>query len=201
LGRLKAECQNQPAYAPCALPIGLASASTSHDQHQETVINFHVPPDLSRLYARAATPTSLSVPFIIPRAFHTPATAQYKEQRDPQDAHTEFRRVLKQQQAAVPSQSPLPLASIRRAPIGRYSCDVCGKNYSQPQGTRRHQRETHKASMCIYCHQFEWGRRYRLREHLEKCHPDVDTKAALDEATRTRRRVRGTTNHRGDSLH
>jgi hypothetical protein len=72
----------------------------------------------------------------------------------------------------------------------QHSCNICGKTYSQPQGVRRHQRETHKASLCAYCHSFEWGRPYRLREHIKKWHPDVvDIEAALDEATEMRHKV------------
>ena len=78
-------------------------------------------------------------------------------------------------------------SGLRGGLKGPYSCNICGKRYSQPQGVRRHQREMHGARLCNYCHDFEWGRPYRLREHLQKWHPDVDPIAALEEATGTRR--------------
>jgi hypothetical protein len=53
------------------------------------------------------------------------------------------------------------------------------------------------SSLCTYCGVFEWGRPYRLREHLEEEHPDVDVEAALEEAIRTRRRVTSLTSHCG----
>ncbi|KAI0296874.1 hypothetical protein BC826DRAFT_188602 [Russula brevipes] len=79
--------------------------------------------------------------------------------------------------------------SIRRAHRGSYLCNTCGKRYAQLQGVRRHQRETHQASLCMYCLAFEWGRPYLLREHLEKEHPGIDLDAALDEAMAARRRA------------
>jgi len=63
---------------------------------------------------------------------------------------------------------------------------------------RRHRREAHEASLCMYGCDFEWGRPYRLREHLERWHSDVDIDAVLDEATRTRRRAKDIPSHRGD---
>jgi Zinc finger, C2H2 type len=102
--------------------------------------------------------------------------------------------------AVVPSGSSRgPVTSgMGRGPTSRYSCNICGRSYSQSQGLRRHQRERHDASLCTYCGVFEWGRPYRLREHLEEEHPDVNVEAALEEATRTRRRATSFTSHRGD---
>ena len=79
------------------------------------------------------------------------------------------------------------LAGICAAHQRRYSCQDCGKGYTQPQGLTRHRREMHERRSCIYCLDFEWGRRYRLRKHLETQHPELNTDAALDEATGTRR--------------
>jgi hypothetical protein len=88
---------------------------------------------------------------------------------------------------------------MHRTLMGQYSCNVCGKRYSQASGLGRHHRETHEISLCMYCRDFKWGGRpYRLREHLEKRHPDVDVDAALDEATRTRRRTTIGTSHPGN---
>jgi hypothetical protein len=90
---------------------------------------------------------------------------------------------------------PTVVSDTRRNAMGRYLC-VCGKSYSQLQGLRRHRREKQEASLCLYCGVFEWSRRYRLREHLMKQHPDVDIAAALAEVTRTRRRATGGVSHR-----
>ena len=45
---------------------------------------------------------------------------------------------------------------------------------------------------------FEWGRPYRLKEHLERWHPDVNIDVVLDEAMRTRRQAKVIASHRGD---
>jgi len=95
----------------------------------------------------------------------------------------------------APSQSCRRPNGIRGGLKGTYSCNICGKKYSQPQGVRRHQREMHEARLCIYCRDFEWGRPYRLREHLQKWHPDVDPGAALEEATGTRHKETMTMTH------
>ncbi|KAI0296865.1 hypothetical protein BC826DRAFT_188278 [Russula brevipes] len=74
--------------------------------------------------------------------------------------------------AVVSSVSSRHATGIRRTPK-RYSCNICGKRYAQPQGVRRHQRETHRANLCMYCCAFKWGRPYRYKAHLEKEHPHV----------------------------
>jgi hypothetical protein len=79
-------------------------------------------------------------------------------------------------------------ARLRGVPKGPNSCNICGKVYAQSQGVTRHLRETHRASICAYCGDFEWGRPYRFKEHLKKQHPEVDPDAALDEAARIYRR-------------
>lgn len=98
-------------------------------------------------------------------------------------------------QAVASSQSCRRPNGIRGGLKGTYSCSICGKRYSQPQGVRRHQREMHEARLCIYCGDFEWGRPYRFREHLQKWHPDVDPDAALEEATGTRHKETMTMRH------
>jgi hypothetical protein len=47
----------------------------------------------------------------------------------------------------------------------------------------------------MYCSDFEWHRRHQLKAHLEKQHGDVDLFAALDEATRSRRKATKIKNH------
>ncbi|KAI0255254.1 hypothetical protein BJV78DRAFT_1279449 [Lactifluus subvellereus] len=79
------------------------------------------------------------------------------------------------------------LAGTCAAHERRYSCKDCGKEYTQPQGLSRHRREMHERRPCIYCLDFKWGRRYMLRKHIKEQHPELNTDAALNEATGTRR--------------
>jgi hypothetical protein len=81
------------------------------------------------------------------------------------------------------------LSSRRQASKRRYSCNICGKEYAQPQGVTRHQREMHKARLCIYCREFRWGRLYLFREHLARQHPDVDPDAAVKVVKKDSRRT------------
>jgi hypothetical protein len=74
------------------------------------------------------------------------------------------------------------------APRRQHTCLDCAKAYKQPQGLSRHRREVHERTSCIYCYDFEWGRRYILRRHIEKQHPELNIDVALEEATGTRRR-------------
>lgn len=145
----------------------------------------YIPPD---------TTTSISVPQPLPDLPRTPGTGQYQGQRAPEDSHHESKKTVKQRAVVSPRslQRPTVTHGARKGP---HSCNVCGKSYSQPQGITRHQRETHYVSLCMYCRDFRWGRRYQLRKHLEKKHPNVNVSLALDEATRTRR---GGSGHRGD---
>jgi hypothetical protein len=161
------------------------------DCHQEEVTTLVRGCRLTRTDATA----NYSVPSIVSSITGTPTVVQNQAQRSLQDWPHELQGGPA---AAMSSRSSrLPAASgTRRNAMGRYLC-VCGKSYSQPQGLRRHQRERHEVSSCLYCGVFEWSRRYRLREHLMKQHPDVDIEAALADVTRTRRRAIGGTSHRG----
>jgi len=146
--------------------------------------------------------TNFAEPSTLPGIPHTPTAVQYQEQRASQDMPHDLRGTGRRP-AVVPSGSPqapgLAASGNRRAPAGRYLC-VCGKSYSQSQGLRRHQREKHDASLCTHCDAFTWGRLYRLKEHLEEQHPDIDIEATLDEATRMRRRATGQVSSRGDQI-
>jgi hypothetical protein len=84
------------------------------------------------------------------------------------------------------SRSSLRPGEKRVAPQGRYSCGICKLDYTQPQGLKRHQREKHNSSLCMYCCEFAWGRPYLFREHLVKRHPGIDPNVAIIKATRTR---------------
>lgn len=54
-----------------------------------------------------------------------------------------------------------------------YSCERCDKEFTQLQGLNRHRREIHEPKMCTFCGVFKWGRRYLLKEHLKKKHPEL----------------------------
>lgn len=146
----------------------------------------------SRRYTRTNTTTNSLVPSIAPGIPRMPSVGSYEEQRASQVQYQESQRTGTRHDVVPvsPWSSRPPLAAgftTRRAPMGRYPCNVCGKRYLQPQGLKRHQREAHGASLCIYCRDFRWGRPYLLRGHLKKRHPDVNIDAALAEATRTHR--------------
>jgi len=85
--------------------------------------------------------------------------------------------------------------TIHGAPRCRYLCSICGKGYAQRQGVTRHQREVHKTNLCRHCPTFEWGRPYLLREHLERCHPDIDPDVELEEVKRNSHRATTSTTH------
>jgi hypothetical protein len=72
-------------------------------------------------------------------------------------------------------------------PKSLFSCDKCNKQYAQPQGVTRHQREVHEINLCPICNDFRWGRRYQLQKHLRERHPAINLDETLCEATRCRR--------------
>jgi hypothetical protein len=78
-------------------------------------------------------------------------------------------------------------ACIRKAARRWYSCKDCGRRYTQPQGLRRHRNETHESELCIFCLTFQWGRRYKLKRHIQDKHPELNIDTALDLAMATRR--------------
>ncbi|KAI9454310.1 hypothetical protein BJY52DRAFT_1417929 [Lactarius psammicola] len=60
----------------------------------------------------------------------------------------------------------------------RYQCEICRREFAQPQGVRRHQLEKHKPNFCPHCRTFSWGRLYQFKQHLKKEHPEVDLETA-----------------------
>ncbi|KAI0296872.1 hypothetical protein BC826DRAFT_188450 [Russula brevipes] len=116
------------------------------------------------------------------------------EQGEQRNQRPQFQK--KSRGAAAPSPSSLQPPSISGPPNSPYSCNDCGKTFAQSQGVSRHRRETHGASLCMICRSFEWGRPYRLREHLKKRHPDVDPDKALAQATKAQRRATMTARRR-----
>lgn len=81
-------------------------------------------------------------------------------------------------------------AGIREASERRYSCDICGKRYSQQQGVSRHRRKAHNNphSCCVLRCKFKWTRPDLYRSHLEKQHPDVNPDEVLGKPAGSRRR-------------
>lgn len=100
-------------------------------------------------------------------------------------------RVLRKKHSAVPLQTtvqPVDMPdAVTGAPKTLHPCNKCDKQYAQPQGLTRHEREAHEISWCLICDDFRWSRRYQLTKHLKEQHPDVDIGATLYEATRRRR--------------
>ena len=79
------------------------------------------------------------------------------------------------------------LAGMRIPPERSYSCDICGEQYSQPQGVSRHRRKAHNIPhSCLRC-EFTWTRPCQYRVHLEKCHPDVNSDKILGKPAGSRR--------------
>ena len=68
-----------------------------------------------------------------------------------------------------------------------YSCGICGKKYSQPQGLSRHHQEEHEPHSCLYCG-YKWSRPYQYRIHLEKWHLDVNADNILGKPAGSRRK-------------
>lgn len=117
----------------------------------------------------------------------TSPTVQYKVQGESRDFPQQFPQT---------SMGPA-VASLSRGDSGRspdalgttkvpYLCKDCGKVYAQPQGLSRHRHEMHEPKLCTFCGAFKWGRRYLLKGHLKKEHPELDTDEALSEATGAR---------------
>ena len=78
-------------------------------------------------------------------------------------------------------------AGMREVLKRSYSCDICGKKYSQPQGLSRHHQAEHNPHSCLYCG-FKWSRPYQYRSHLEKWHLDVNADNILGKPAGSRRK-------------
>lgn len=121
------------------------------------------------------TSSDVSAPSALPVISCGQTVVQDKERRVPKRPHR-FQKTL------GPAEKP----GVSR---GGYSCSICNLDYTQSQGLARHEREKHRARLCIYCREFAWGRPYLFRKHLVKRHPGIDPDAAIDKAARTRRGV------------
>jgi hypothetical protein len=90
--------------------------------------------------------------------------------------------------AAEPLQATVQPADMRRSPKSIFSCDMCNKKYSQPQGVIRHRREVHEEKrLCPNCDDFTWSRPYQLAKHFKEQHPHSKLDAILCDVTRRRR--------------
>ncbi|KAI0296870.1 hypothetical protein BC826DRAFT_188400 [Russula brevipes] len=118
----------------------------------------------------SATPDFL-IPSFLPEVADVSAAVNDSKQKQPRGKRRNLRKARKGF-AVVSPVSSRQATGIRRTPK-RHSCNICGKRYAQSQGVTRHQRETHRASLCMYCNAFKWGRPYRYKAHLEKEHPHV----------------------------
>jgi len=147
------------------------------------------PLDLDSLYTRSEATSGDSTPSTLPAVPCAPAHVRYEARQASQDTPRQFQETANGPAAtsSPPSQRTANVDETARRP---YACNICGKTYSQSQGVRRHQRETHKANLCTLCHSFEWGRPYRLREHYKRQHPEVDIDVAMKEATGKRPKAR-----------
>ena len=148
------------------------------------------PLDQDSLYTRIEATSRDLTPSTLPVIPSAQADVRYEAQQASQDSPRQFQETAKGPAVASSPSSRRRTASVNGTARRPYACNICGKTYSQSQGVRRHQRETHKATLCTLCHSFEWGRPYRLREHYKRRHPEVDTDAAMKEATRKRPRAR-----------
>jgi hypothetical protein len=98
-------------------------------------------------------------------------------------------KVSRKKHAGVPSQATVQPADIQGTSKSLFPCDKCNKQYTQPQGVTRHQREAHKISLCPICNNFRWSRPYQLTKDIKGQHPDINLDATLFEATRCRRKA------------
>ncbi len=129
------------------------------------------------------TPSNCSASSALPITSWGKTVVRDKEQRSPTEKSHKSQKLGKRP-TAVSSGSPL---RPHEAPQGQHWCGTCRLGYVQQQGLTRHRRDVHEFSRCMYCDNFKWHRRDKLKQHLEVIHPDIDLSAALHEATRLRR--------------
>jgi hypothetical protein len=143
-----------------------------------------VPQGQAHQFTRIDKMLNGSVSSALPRMPGTPIAIR-NQKSAPHGRHQQKQRVGKEP-AAMSSRFSRQ-AGVHGSPTHRFSCDMCDKDYAQPQGLTRHRRETHKPSLCRHCGVFQWGRPYVLKEHLEKWHPGVNPDAELEEIKRNSR--------------
>ena len=83
--------------------------------------------------------------------------------------------------------APYFTVSSKPTRISRYSCNICGKKYSQRQGVSRHCQSAHSSPhSCLFCG-FKWTRPYLYTNHLKIYHPDVNADEVLGKPVGSRR--------------
>ena len=117
-----------------------------------------------------------------PATSHTPSPIETREEREPQNRPRRHQKSKKNGEVVSLHWFRRP-ADIRKA---QFFCD-CGAKYVQRQALNRHRREKHEPNLCLYC-DFEWGRPYEYRVHLEKRHIGVDPDEVLGKDAGSRRR-------------
>lgn len=119
--------------------------------------------DQSHLYTHANTGPNFSASSILLRIPSTSTVGQYEEGTSIQSPQTTKKR------ATASSRSSGRPTGVREAPKQSYACAICGEEYAQMQGVRRHIRTEHHPSSCLIC-DFKWGRPEHYRNHLTKRH-------------------------------
>jgi hypothetical protein len=142
------------------------------------------PRDRTHPFTRVEKTPNISVPSeLAVRGILGTRTAMQNKQGLPHYPHSNLPQQFQKTRKGRATTSPQSLrkqTDVQGPPRRRYLCNICGNDYAQRQGVTRHQREMHEASLCMYCHEFKWGRLYLLRDHLERQHPDVDPDAVVE---------------------
>lgn len=142
-----------------------------------------------RQYTRLHTTSTPSAPSI-PQDISTSPVLQYQGGKAPRDRPQKLQKIGNLCEKASSQSSRRP-AGIGRVPRGPYPCNICGKQYAQPQGVGRHYRAKHgHFNSCLYCN-FKWSRPYLYKAHLKNKH-----RVAFDDVEQegTRHRVANTAN-------
>jgi hypothetical protein len=168
-----------PRFHPFRFQPGVGSDTTY--AFPEAKLEGHAPPTR----VRPITPdfSNLSVVREVPTISHV----ERYEIRDSGDCPKRIPQMGMGPAQVSISRGPTSLGrspSALEATKGPYTCKDCGKGYTQSQGLSRHRREMHKPKLCTLCGTFKWGRRYLLKRHVKRDHPELDADKALDEATR-----------------
>jgi hypothetical protein len=139
------------------------------------------PRDQTHQFTRVEKTPNIFVPseLAVRGILGTPTAMQNKQGLPHSNLPQQFQKTRKGRATTSP-RSLRKQTVVQGPPRRRYLCNICGNDYAQPQGVTRHQREMHGASLCMYCHEFKWGRLYLLRDHLEIQHPDVDPDAVVE---------------------
>ena len=143
----------------------VAEVDAIHNSGQHSV-STSAPLDHSHVYTHANTGPNflvssiLGIPSISTVGQYEEGASRYQPIQSPQTTN---------QRATASSPSSERSTGAREAPEQSYSCVICGEEYAQMQGVRRHIRTEHHPSSCLFC-DFKWGRPEHYRNHLTKRH-------------------------------